>query len=150
MLLMRPCILTPTHVTTNDTCAQSLLVASRTGRATRMDDIEVPFIGNNICYAHASPHSTGTACTRFFSPVRSVVYVSFCPAVWVIGPGLRWPYRNRCGVVVWRGVLAAHLHSRHHHSHSVVIRLFSFAIKIRDGGRLGVWVHDLWWCGDDG
>lgn len=70
-------------------CAQSLLVASRTGRATRSDDIEVPFIGNNICYARASPHSTGTACTRLLSPVRSVVYVSFCPAVWVIGPELR-------------------------------------------------------------
>lgn len=102
MLLMRPCILTPTHVTTNGTCVRShfLWQVGRGGQRGAMT-LRCLFIGNNICYAHASPHSTGTPCTRFLSPVRSVVHVSFCPAVWVIGPGLRWPYRNRYGVVVW-------------------------------------------------
>lgn len=65
----------PASGSTNGTnvCAQSVLVAS--GRAAQSDDIEVPFIGNNICGPRVSLHSSAIGHTGLVCGVCSLVYV---------------------------------------------------------------------------
>lgn len=74
MLLMRPCCLTPASVTTNGICVRNhfLWQVGRGGQRGAMT-LRCLFVGNNICCAHVSLHSSGIGNTGLPPPVRSVV-----------------------------------------------------------------------------
>lgn len=84
--LRAPLVYTPDCVIVAHVCMQSVLVASRTGRAAHSDDIEVPFIGITFAVLVCACTSLAPLTQLLPSRVRGAVYVSFCPAVRFISP----------------------------------------------------------------